>query len=274
MKPLITLIFACCLLWGFAAQPLGTQQSPHVAILGDSNTWMGGDDCSGDEAWPKWFMQLYSTSSCRSYARSGATWTNTPATVLNTEEDTALLADNNVIFNQVQRLIEAHKAGSQPTPQLVIIAAGVNDAWFHAKRPEAFTFSSHKAKRQNDWSYLYQSTPDQILTLAESIAFNCHLLQQAFPQAHIVLVTPAQSVEVSSRLIAKTGNIIAATAASLGIHAIKLHRLSPISSKAERRRCRFTSDGTHTNARGAKAHGRIIARHITAMQLHFTTQSE
>lgn len=274
MKSIYTLLLAIGTVIIAWAQPVSSQQAPHVAILGDSNTWMGGDDCSGDEAWPLWFKQRYPTASCRSYARSGATWTNTPRTVLNTAEDTMLLADNNVIYNQVKRLIEAHEAGTQPTPQLIIIAAGVNDAWFKHKRPQAYTYPPRKARHQTDWSYLYDRTPDQVLTLAESVAYNCHLLQQAFPQAHLVLVTPAQTIEVRPRLITRTSAIIAATAFSLGISTIRLDKLSPISSRAERRRCRYTSDGTHTNARGAKAHGRIIAKRIASMHLDFTLQSE
>lgn len=266
MKPIYTLLLAFCAAITLWASP---GNAPHVAILGDSNTWMSGDDCSGDEAWPMWFKLNYPTASCRSYARSGATWTNTPRTVLNTVEDTMLLADNNVIYNQVKRLIEAHEAGTQPSPQLIIIAAGVNDAWFNSQRPQAFTYSARKARRQNDWSYLFQRTPDEVLTLAEAVAFNCHLLQQAFPQARIVLVTPAQTIEVRPRLITRTSAIIAATAFSLGIPTIRLDKFSPITSKAERRRFRYTSDGTHTNARGARAHGKIIARQIKKLNLQF-----
>jgi lysophospholipase L1-like esterase len=263
------LLFAISTIITVWAQPVSAQQAPHVAILGDSNTWMGGDDCTGDEAWSKWFLQRYSTASCRSYARSGATWTNTPSTTLNTVEDTALLADNNVIFNQVQRLIEAHNAGTQPTPQLIIIAAGVNDAWFNHKRPQAFTIGPRAIKKRQNWSYLYGLTPDKVLTMAESIVYNCHLLQQAFPQARIVLISPAQTIEVRPALITKASAIIATTASALGIHAIRLDLLSPISSRAERRRCRYTSDGTHTNVRGARVHGKIIARQIRNLHLQF-----
>lgn len=269
MKHIFTMLLAffatCCA----ASTPTDPVQGPHVAILGDSNTWMGGDDCSGDEAWPKWFKQLYPTASCRSYARSGATWTNTPRTVLNTAEDTALLADNNVIFNQVQRLIEAHSAGIQPTPQLIIIAAGVNDAWFNDMRPDAFTLSPQEASFMRDWSYLYDRTPDQVLTLAESVAYNCHLLQQAFPEAHIVLVTPAHSIEVKPWVINTVGAIITAVATRLRIYSISLNHLSPIKYEDEKRHFTYTSDGTHTNTLGARVHGKIIAEYIAALNLKF-----
>ena len=260
---LLAFIATCCAV----STSTDSVQDPNVAILGDSNTWMGGDDCTGDEAWPKWFLQRYPTASCRSYARSGATWTNTPRTELNTAEDTALLADNNVIFNQVHRLIETHKAGTQPTPQLIIIAAGVNDAWFNDKRPEAFSLSPRDISLKRDWSYLYDRTPNQVLTMAESIAYDCHLLQQAFPEASIVLITPAQSIEVKPQVINTVDAIITATATRLHIHSLNLGRISPINYYDEKKHFTYTSDGTHTNALGAKAHGKIIAKYIASLHL-------
>ena len=259
MKSIYTLLLAIGTVIIAWAQPVSTQQAPHVAILGDSNTWMGGDDCSGDEAWPLWFKQRYPTASCRSYARSGATWTNTPRTELNTAEDTALLADNNVIFNQVYRLIEAHSA------QLIIIATGVNDAWFNDMRPDAFTLSPQDASLRRDWSYLYDRTPDQVLTLAESIAYDCHLLQQAFPEASIVLVTPAHTIEVKPWVINTVGAIITATATRLRIYSLNLGLISPINHYDEKKHFTYTSDGTHTNTLGAQAHGEIIAKYIASL---------
>ena len=43
----------------------------NIVILGDSNTAIGGDDCSKSVGWNKWFRDMLSPASCRSYARSG-----------------------------------------------------------------------------------------------------------------------------------------------------------------------------------------------------------
>ena len=61
----------------FLATSLYANDSTHVAILGDSNTWLGGDQCDQPRGWNKWFKDYFAPASCRSYARSGATLTNT-----------------------------------------------------------------------------------------------------------------------------------------------------------------------------------------------------
>ena len=114
----------------------------HVVILGDSNTWLGGDDCNKPQGWNKWFCDAFQPASCRSYARSGATWTNTPQTRRNTQENIGILGNDNVIYNQICRLEEAIFNGSQPTPQLILILAGTNDAWFLKSRPLPPTVSA------------------------------------------------------------------------------------------------------------------------------------
>lgn len=32
----------------------------HVVLLGDSNTFIGGDDCDKDRGWSKWFKERFS----------------------------------------------------------------------------------------------------------------------------------------------------------------------------------------------------------------------
>ena len=70
----------------FLATSLYANDSTHVAILGDSNTWLGGDQCDQPRGWNKWFKDYFAPASCRSYARSGATWTNTARTKRNPDE--------------------------------------------------------------------------------------------------------------------------------------------------------------------------------------------
>ena len=80
--------------------------SLHIAVLGDSNTWLGGDDCSQPRGWTTAFVRALHPASCRSYARSGATWTHTSATSCRPKAYTERLADDNVIFNQMVRMAD------------------------------------------------------------------------------------------------------------------------------------------------------------------------
>jgi hypothetical protein len=89
---------------------MGQEQS-HVVFLGDSNTWIGGDKCDVNRGWNYWVREMLQPTTCRSYARSGATWVHTDKMVRDTEENTAVLSDNNVVTNQIYRLQEAVEAG-------------------------------------------------------------------------------------------------------------------------------------------------------------------
>jgi GDSL-like Lipase/Acylhydrolase. len=164
----MTMMLVLC---GFIA--IHAQQSLHVVMLGDSNTFIGGDDCSKPQGWNKWFKDLMNPISCRSYARSGATWTETPNTVYDINEYTEVLSDNNVIYNQVSRLLaDVFDTKTQPVPDLILIMAGTNDLWFADKRPEPFP------------KYIRQ---------------NCEMLKHAFPHARIVLITPPPIYESITR---------------------------------------------------------------------------
>ncbi|MBR5729801.1 MAG: septal ring lytic transglycosylase RlpA family protein [Prevotella sp.] len=230
--------------------------SMHVVILGDSNTWQGGDDCTKPKGWNKWFADYFKPASCRSYARSGATWTNTPKTRRNIQENIATLGDDNVIYNQVVRLDDAVGRGHQPSPQLILIMAGTNDAWFLDKRPHAL----EKTARQvfSAAEPLSSQQPSSMLTLAESIRYSCELLRRCFPKSQIVLIAPLQSVQAARHLNA-VNQIIDDCAHEMNIGIIRLDTQSGITSTSENRTKRYTTDGTHTSVEGAKRCARCIA---------------
>lgn len=238
-----------------------TLKGYHVALLGDSNTWLGGDDCSKDKGWNYWFVLEAHPASCRSYARGGATWTHTPQTMADTLENTGSIGDNNVIFNQVLRLIGAVENGSQPTPDLIIIACGTNDAWFNDRRPQAFTLSTSAAFEQPDSVFMLR-TEAELLTLTECVRFDCRMLQEAFPESRLLLITPLQTIKASDTKIKQTGDLIAQCAERLGAHVLRWDTESPIVSSQERTRKKYTYDGTHTNKLGAKKLGQLTARFV------------
>ncbi|MCR5678927.1 MAG: SGNH/GDSL hydrolase family protein [Prevotella sp.] len=231
----------------------------HIALLGDSNTWIGGDDCSKARGWNKWFKEVLRPASIRSYARSGATWTHTPATTIDTKENIGTLGDNNVIFNQVKRLIEAEKNGIQTIPDLIIIMAGTNDVWFNDKRPHAL-----ESLGQQD-CYMADAVDSVSVVLpcwqrlVGAVRQNVGLLRTAFPGARIVLLTPMQTTAAPVDSIAKASQLIEAEGGRLGCDVIRLDGDDCISSKHERQKRTHTSDGTHTNVAGARKIGNYVA---------------
>ncbi len=236
----------------------------NVVILGDSNTFNGGDDCTDERGWNTWFRRVFRPATCKSYARSGATWTNTNATVTNTQEKIDVIGNNNVIYNQIVRLKQAHAKGQQPTPHLIIIAAGTNDAWFTKHRPQAYDKTARQVFADSQ-TFTTKRNVNTVLTLAESVRYGCEMLMEAFPGAQLVLVTPPQCVKVDGDKMLLTGDIIEQCGAYMGIGVIRLDKIGAINATRERQQKHYTADGVHTNRLGARRNGTIIARQVGAM---------
>ena len=237
------------------AEELWRRDSAEVVVLGDSNTWLGGDSCNRDRGWTRWFCEAFRPASCRSYARSGATWTTTPKTVRDVDGYTEKLGDNNVIFNQICRLADDVSAGRQARPTLVIISAGTNDAWFKAARPGALDATAAEM--------LSDGFP-AMMTLAGAVSRCCGILQESYPGVRIVLLTPMQSTAVSVSDISRAGDIIEDCGRRMGLMVIRQDRDSCVKRAREQRRRCMTTDGTHTSVEGARLNGMMIARRLSA----------
>lgn len=234
--------FVCLLILGLLAGVWSVYAGTGcVVLLGDSNTWLGGDNCDNDNAWSFWFKKMSSPDICRSFARSGATWTHTSVTSPDTEEYSEVITDNNVISNQLLRLKKAVKEGRCPPPDLIIISAGTNDAWFADKRPEAFT-------ELNGYT-----------SLAGSIKGNCNYIKENFPEAKIALLTPPYSTKIDDTIINRTAEIIEKAGKDSGAVVIRLDVKECIDSDVERDRFRMTTDGVHTSRAGARKIGLRVA---------------
>ena len=253
----IFILWACCLTLPIIA--VGHPQI-HVALLGDSNTFIGGENCDKDNGWSKWFKERFAPASCSSYARSGATWTNTISTKINLTEYTEKLGDNNVIYNQVLRLIESVKNGKDVKPELIIILAGTNDAWFKDSRPQLFSKTVQQVFATQQ--VITHKQVSQVTSLAESVRYSCETLMEAFPDAQIVLVTPMQAAKAGVKGIRKVGNIIEECGRNMSLVTIRLDYQGCVYEGREKTARRFTSDGIHTNKEGARRNGYFIARQI------------
>ena len=174
--------------------------------------------------------------SCRSYARSGATWTHTPNTVYDIEENTGVLSDNNVIYNQVNRLLkETGEEKTQPTPDLILIMAGTNDLWFASKRPEP---------------------------LAKYIRQNCETLGTAFPKARIILITPPPFTRVPMATQHQAAAEIEQCAQAMHLSVIRLDRAKPLLPAKKLIKRGYSKDGVHTTEKGAKVLGHYIYEQV------------
>lgn len=261
LKPILTLIL-------LIITTLVSAQTQHdtidVAILGDSNTWLGGDDCSKPKGWNTYFKAEFKPKSCVSFARSGASWTHTAETVRNTAEYAGKPTPNNVIYNQVERLKEKVDSGKIATPNLIIIACGTNDGWFKAKYyPQLFVRTANEAFSKYD--SITQTPINKIVTLAESVVFNCALLQKYFPEARIILLTPMQTTAVPLSVIEQIGDVIDNCGKLMNISTIRQDKICCVKSADERKVKVNTYDGTHTSKIGAQKNGKLIALEISKL---------
>lgn len=263
MKRLVSIIVMLCVF-----DVLGSAAAKHgninVVILGDSNTSIGGDECDKPKGWNKWFREYFEPATCRSYARSGATWTNTSSTKYDVKEYTEKLSNNNVIYNQVNRLVEACRLGKQVEPQLILIAAGTNDAWFGTSRPGRYSKTAQQVF-DGKTSMMPKTPASKLISLAESVRYVCEMLMKNFPDAQIILLTPMQSTAVKASDIRKVGDIIEQCGRYMSINVIRQDYGSSVYHVRERAVKTYTTDGTHTSEKGARRNGIYIANRVEAL---------
>lgn len=252
----LTFVFCVFPMFSCSAQP--NCDTLDVVILGDSNTSIGGDNCQKPRGWNTWFRQALRPRSCRSYARSGATWTHTPETVCDTVEKIGVIGPRNVIYNQIMRLKNDVEAGRTPVPHLIIVAAGTNDAWFEDKRPGAFVMDENlfSAKPEPPCA---EPDPASMLTMQKAVMADCGLLQRLFPKARVVLFTPLQSTAISMEQLQKPTRVLEACGKALNLSVVRQDEVCVVKRAQEQKKRRFTYDGTHTSEAGARQNGQILA---------------
>ena len=222
-----------------------------VALLGDSMTWIGGDNFEKPNGWTHYMADL--PIEMKTYARSGATWTNTKETTGNTKAYSEVLDAENVIYNQAIRLINDNAF----TPDIIIIYAGTNDAWFSSRRPGIF----NRYEKGSDITL--ESKPSDFTSLEGSVDLVCTLLNSEYPDAKIYLLTPVNAGKISEAEITKVSDIIEKAGLSQGATVVRGDRELPFRNKDEAgKRRKYTYDGVHTNKKGAKLIADCIRRNI------------
>lgn len=262
-KPIITLL--AFVLLSLNAIASGPQMEPlDIVILGDSNIWLAGDSCDNHKGWAAWMKDELNPRSCRSYARSGASWSHTTETKENTKENIAILGNDNVIYNQVMRLRDAYDSGSQPRPNLILMAAGGNDAWFAHKRPLEFDESVDHVLAIPAATLLARK-PSDVTSLPAAIRYDCLLLKQTFPDAKIVFITSTPMVKAEPDMLRRVCDIIEQTGTACDIPTLRLDKAGLISRDREMKEHVDTYDGVHTSERGAKKVGSYVAAKIRTL---------
>ena len=232
-----------------------------IALLGDSMTWIGGDSCENSTGWSHWLKESGLASDIDVYARSGATWTNTKETRNDLLFYSELLHPDNVVYNQALRLIRRVSADKSTTPDMIVLFAGANDAWFSAKRPGIFDSDSLALTERFDISI----EPNEVTDLQGSVALVCDVLHEYLPMADIIIVTPIQMSKVDAGVIHYVSDIIETAALSREIPVVRADRESGITHKSESQQHTYTYDGVHSNPEGAQRIFETIRPQLTAL---------
>lgn len=237
-------------------------QEANVVCMGDSITWLGGDDCNGrqnpSQGWTTYFKAMLKPKTMRSYARSGATWSHTANTTYNITENTGNLSDDNVIYNQINRLLADT---AQPAPDIIIIAAGTNDGWYASQRPDAVSVSA--AEEFADTSgYITSQAVNTLTSIAAAMRYDIEMLKTNFPNAQIFVTTPLQSTKFTLAKGFQIGTIIKECAECLSIECIDQGKQAGIYRAQEIVGYTFTYDGAHTSALGARMVGQFILKKV------------
>ncbi len=228
---------------------------PRFALLGDSMTWIGGDSCQNPTGWSHILKGSGLAGKIDVYARSGATWTNTKTTHRNPSFYSELLHDDNVVYNQAIRLIKKADS-SQDRPDIIILFCGANDAWFANKRPGIFDSTSLEEK------YALATDPADVTSLEGSIRLVSDILQERFPTATILFVTPLQMAKTDTETIIKVSDIIEKVANEKGCPVLRADKESGITHQQESTSPTYTYDGVHTNPAGAQLLGNLILKSL------------
>ena len=253
----ILMAIACCFAV-FANGETKATGDANMILLGDSNTWIGGDLCDNPKGWNYWLRETLQPAFCRSYARSGATWTNTARTRRNPDENIAVIGPDNVVYNQVVRLKSDADSCRVPVPDLIVVMCGTNDAWFSRRRPGIWADDAS----QVNLSTITSALPSGATSLARSVMLSCRMLQEGFPGTSLILVTPMPPTATSPANIARVADLIARCGKRLGVPGVRLDLESGIDPAEEKVKPRFTTDGTHTSAEGARRVAEIISKTV------------
>ena len=235
---------------------------------------MGNSITAPKDSWA-WVTAQYFDMELTNLAVSGATWTDTPQTTVDT--DPAPVYDNNVISNQVFRFLQMsvpegtvipetegeafHNDTPSPLtgiknsdstfdPFIVIISCGTNDS---GGRTIGDIAELGKPYQEADRETLYGA-----------INWAVSVIRKYAPGIRIVLLTPIQRAPLPERLPLFVDAILSA-GEKLNCPVINMYEESGITTEDETQGHKYLYDGLHPTAEGSQLMGNTVIRHLEAL---------
>ena len=249
-----------------------------IYVLGDSITWLGGDNCDGTrsghehQGWTEYFKERIKPLNMKSYARSGATLCCFSTSSETTSANYGSPHKDNIVWNQVKRM-QVDIANGAAQPNYIIIAAGINDAMIINSTDPASSYYDLNQAFQNvlvgtaedvlnsniSTSYFGTKTPSECDSLLKTIRWIKEACISICPDAQIVLLTPLQAALAPLSIQKQVSDIIEDAGLYISATVINQRKQCGISRLQEAKGVHFTYDNTHTSIIGAKRVGYILA---------------
>lgn len=234
-----------------------------IALLGDSITWQAISS-TPNRGWATYFNKILQFGEFVNYARSGATWSNTVSTTYNITENTGSLSDDNVIYNQFNRLLNDILNGAK-APDYIIIAAGTNDAWYPNSRPNALSKTAKEVFEDESTDYLESVNINQCTSIAQAFRYVAEMIIANLPTTKVVICTPLQSTAFTADRNKSITEVISSCANYMSWNVIVQSEECGINRLEEKRGYKNTYDGTHTSETGAKMIGAYLANKFNSL---------
>jgi lysophospholipase L1-like esterase len=203
-----------------------------IVFMGDSIT-------ANTDGWTKNLLQKIKFSSFLNLAVSGAAWRHTAGTTYDITG--AGGGVNNVIYNQVNKLIDRVTNLVTQKPDIVCILCGVNDGDVNMGNiSTAFT--------QN--YPITGNAPGTILDTITAIRYNCELLLSTYPDLQIILTTPIQRGITDNAALFTISQGIKEAGERLSVTVIDCCSEVGIYGEREAISPYYLSDTLHPNAKG------------------------
>ena len=238
-----------------------------IAILGDSLTWLslikaGDNTPNANMGWVTHFSKVMKFAELRNYARSGATWSHTASTQYDITEDTTSISNDNVIYNQLNRLINDVENNGVTAPDFIFILAGTNDAWYPSSRPDAVA-DTPTSVMSDESVWLNVKSIGSLTSIPKAMRYVAEMIWNNFPDCQVVVTTPLQSTAFTTDRREAIAESIKGSAEYLSWSVIEQDKVCDISRIREHQGYYMTYDGTHTSEAGAKMVGEILASQLT-----------
>lgn len=236
-------------------------------VFGDSITWLSLNNGinNGTKGWLTYFIEKLQFKKVVNYARSGAAWTNTDKTGYNITSVDTTPTDDNVIFNQLNRMLHDISIGAD-LPDYILILAGTNDGLFPSRAPQLLNKTAKDVFEDEDTDYSAIEV-NSCTTLAQSIRYVAQMILDNTPNAQVILTTPLQSTQIKHEMNTNISKIIEQCANYMSWNVINQSKECGINRIQELQGFYKTYDGVHTSVIGAKDVGLFIAAKFLSLAI-------